>query len=335
MKICFIGYFKDDFDEGVRNVGKSIPDYLMKAEAHIEIVIKNIDILSIFSTSTLRDIRIFKPDIIHLLISPTPLGLIAAKWVSIMNKDSKIIVSGIHPSIPKTKMFSLLKPHLLLSQSSESEHLFRSLGYATRILPNGVNVEKFKPINTYKKIKLRKNYNVPESKYILLHLASLTKERNLDIFCKLQKINNIQVIIIGRIDNRIEPNVVKNLEDSGCIVWINHFSNIEDIYNLSDCYVFPTIDRRACIETPLSVLEAMACNLPVITTRFGALPNLFRSSDGLIFVDDDDEIMNAINKLQSDEINITTREQVLNYSWNNIIKDLINLYIDLIESEVS
>ena len=36
--------------------------------------------------------------------------------------------------------------------------------------------------------------------------------------------------------------------------------------------MFSTVDPKACIETPLSVLEALSCNIPVITTKFGSLP---------------------------------------------------------------
>jgi len=58
--------------------------------------------------------------------------------------------------------------------------------------------------------------------------------------------------------------------------------NIEEIYNLADCYVFPTFKRHNCIDMPLSVMEAMACNIPVISTKFGGLPKIFKEGNGLI-----------------------------------------------------
>ena len=74
--------------------------------------------------------------------------------------------------------------------------------------------------------------------------------------------------------------------------------NIEEVYALSDCYVFPTppMNKINSIEIPLSVLEAMACNLSVITTKFGALPKVFEEGDGLIFVDDGEDGERAIRK---------------------------------------
>ena len=123
--------------------------------------------------------------------------------------------------------------------------------------------------------------------------------------------------------------LVSELEESGCFVWIKHFENIEEIYNLSDCYVFPTVDRRACIETPLSILEAMACNLPVLTTKFGSIPYLFNNEEkGIIFENDEKNFPKNINYLKTVS-KIENRDLILNYSWESVIKTLRKIYAEL------
>ena len=52
---------------------------------------------------------------------------------------------------------------------------------------------------------------------------------------------------------------------------MSYIPEVEDIYRLSDLYLFLAESDTAAIEVPLSVLEAMACNLPVICTPFGGL----------------------------------------------------------------
>ena len=126
--------------------------------------------------------------------------------------------------------------------------------------------------------------------------------------------------------------MLRILKDAGCIVWTNYFPNLEEIYALSDCYVFPTINRRACIETPLSVLEAMACNLPVITTKFGALPRMFKEGEGLFFIKSEREVSKIIEILKNNNLKIKTREKILPYSWEVIGKRLIKIYSELIYS---
>jgi len=58
-----------------------------------------------------------------------------------------------------------------------------------------------------------------------------------------------------------------------------YIKKIEEIYQLSDCYIFPITFEGGGISILLSVLEAMACNLPVVTTKFGGLPAIFKGGD--------------------------------------------------------
>ena len=41
---------------------------------------------------------------------------------------------------------------------------------------------------------------------------------------------------------------VKTLKDNGCKIWIKYFENVEEIYQLSDCYIFPTTDKSCAIK---------------------------------------------------------------------------------------
>ena len=323
MKICLVGHFKSDLDEGVRSVAKSIAKEL----ENTDMIIKKIDINSISNWKNIID---FNPDIIHFILTPTLSGLLVAKLISILSSKSKIIISAIHPSVPQWNILKFLKPDLTLVQSSKSNLIFKSIGFETNFMYNGIDIEKFKPVNDNEKKELRKKYKVPLDKFVILHLASLKRERNLDVFKKIQKEPGNHVIIIGRENEIIDEDLASELEESGCEVWIKHFQNIEEIYNLSDCYIFPTIDDNACIETPLSVLESMACNLPVITTKFGAIPDLFNECNGLFYVTEENEIFTFINKIRNENIEIGTRNEVSIYSLENMANNLVNIYTDLL-----
>lgn len=45
---------------------------------------------------------------------------------------------------------------------------------------------------------------------------------------------------------------------------------------------------------PLSVLEAMACNLPVVTTPFGGLARCFRDTPGLYYAETQEAFQEAV-----------------------------------------
>ena len=319
MRVCIIGHFGDNHDEGVRIVGH---------ELACELQLNGIDVKKINMSSLLQMVKIFTfdPAIIHFVLSPTVLGLIIAKMISQINPRKKIVISAIHPAINERKINQWLAPDLILVQSKNSEVLFSNLGFKTKIFPNGISIKKFFPYELSEKQQIREKYKIPSNKFVILHLASITKERNLEILCNIQKGNDCQVIIIGRVHESMDLEVYTQLKKAGCAVWIEHFPNIEEIYNLADCYVFPTVEKKACIELPLSVLEAMACNIPVITTRFGALPNNFAEGDGLFYYENFDELSSYVKKIMANEVSVRTREKVIHFSWENLIEELKKIY---------
>jgi glycosyltransferase involved in cell wall biosynthesis len=224
-----------------------------------------------------------------------------------------------------------LRPDLILVQSTESESLFKSLGYKTAFLPNGVDITKFRPYDENRKKEIREKMNISTNEFIILHMASLTKERNLSVLAKIQRQGECKVLIIGRENEKFDTNVTDELGSSGCNILIKNFENIEEIYNMADCYVFPTINKKACIEMPLSVLEAMACNLPIITTRFGALPRLFNEGGGIFYIDNEQETTRYIELIRNRKIIIETRKKVLSASWSCVLKKLCEYYDKLLQ----
>ncbi|ASJ06390.1 glycosyltransferase family 4 protein [Thermococcus pacificus] len=321
MRIAVIGHF-DNTDEGTRIVAKTIAQKLEERGLRV----KKINISSI---STFLEIRRFKPDVIHFVIGPTTLGFISTKLLSFSWLRAVTVLSVVHSSIPKKKILSLFRHDIALVQSKDSERVYEELGFNTRFLPNGVDIDKFKPVPIEQKIKLREKYGLPTEKFIILHMASMKRKRNLSVFKTLkQQFSDIEILLIGRENEKnIDWELVKELKSAGCRVWLKHFPEIEEIYQLADCYVFPAKNKTAAIETPLSVLEAMACNIPVITTKFGALPRMFDEGEGLFFVENEDEIVSIIKTLREKrDIPVNTRKKVLKYSWDNIINDLIKIY---------
>lgn len=324
MKICVVSNFSDNFDEGLRNVARSLYAALKKNH--------DVKKVNYYSIPDLISIRQFNPDIIHFVLSPTVYGLVLAKFTSLLNKNSKTIISATNCSIPEwriLKILKLLKVDLVLVQTKLTEDFFKSLGFPTKYFFNSVDIDKFRPMDDSQKTKLRLKYKIPVEKFVLLHVASLTRQRNLDMLMEIQDDKN-QVLIIGRENEKIDLNVFEKLNQKGCKVWLKHFQNIEEVYNLSDCYVFPSKEKNACIETPLSVLEAMACNLPVITTNFGSIPILFQEENGLFFIEEPGDISKILENIS--EVNVNNREKILPFAVDNYLIDLLTLYGEVLNT---
>ena len=91
---------------------------------------------------------------------------------------------------------------------------------------------------------------------------------------------------------------------------------------MADCYLFPVFHATSAIDAPLSVLEAMACNLPIVTTRFGALPGMFQSGNGFYYGDTEEEIVRMV-KQAVEEQDCRTFEMVSPYSWDNAASTIL------------
>lgn len=336
MKICLLGEYSGELDEGMRKVSFHFAEELSKYHQVLAL-----DLGDVFTKFFWISIKNFNLEIIHYIHGPSIKSFILLKIISLYCRNAKTVMSAMCPCFTYLSkgFIPLLKPDLILVQSSETENMFKRMGCKTEFLPCGVDIKKFTPSTARDEEELREKYGLDKEKFIILHIGSIKEGRNVQLLGKLQKDNN-QVVIIGAVSMGINKLMAQRLEKSRCFVWARYFKNIEEIYTMADCYIFPTIYKKDTlgrviadsIEMPLSVLEAMSCNLPVITTKFGALPRIFEEGDGLFFVEREEEFVNALKEIKN-SINVKTREKVLPYSWDNIGKKLEEIYFKLRDGE--
>lgn len=332
MKICLLGEYSGDIDEGMKKISLHLAKELSKKHKVLTIDLKNI-----FQFRSLKSINYFKPDIIHYIHGPSVKSLILLKIINMYFKNAKTIVFATHPSFTSISehFIPLLKPDIVLTQSFKSENMFKKFGCRTKFMPCGVDIEEFFPISDKRKEELREIYGIDKEKFMILHVGSIKEGRNIRLFGKLQG-NNNQVVIVGALSPGIDRKTLQYLKDKGCIVWTKYFKNIYEIYAMADCYIFSVLNKdnvfgkpvADSIEIPLSVLEAMACNLPIISYNFGALSRIFQEGDGFFFIDEDkdfDKLLKDVKNIR----NINTREKIAKYSWKNITEEIEKIYIEL------
>lgn len=337
MRICLLGDFTGTPDEGMKNISKTVRDKLsLKQEV---LALNSRDVLK---RSILDNIRSFRPEVIHYLHGPTIRSIVLLKSLkAVLGNNVKAISSATRPYFSKYSRWAipLLKPDLILTQSSKFESFFKEMGCRVEFLPNGVDCKKFAPVSETEKFHIRNELGLPQNKKIILHVGHIKANRKLEVFKKIQEIDNVQVVIVGGATEAADETLLKDLQESGIKVFHKYYKDISQFYKMSDLYVFPVKDagnklpkeynQVGAIDLPLSVMEAMSCNLPVITTRFGALQRLFEPGDGLLFCQVEDDILNAVKKA-STEILSNTRQKVLPYNWDRVVEQLERVYQEIV-----
>lgn len=145
---------------------------------------------------------------------------------------------------------------------------------------------------------------------------------------RVQNIENTQVVVIGSTSYPEDKKLVQKLKKSGIIIISNYIENIEELYQSADCYLFPVFSESACIEIPLSVLEAMACNLPVVSTRFGGLSNLVSEQNGFFYAETEEEILSKIcfaKKISAPG----TQNLIKELSWQSVVQQILTDSLEL------
>jgi len=322
MRICLLGSLSSSqLDEGMKNVAFHLMREITKDHSLL-----GLDPRGCTSFTFWRQIKAFRPEIIHYTSGPTIRSLLLLRLLKTLIPDSKTVVYALHPWFGSNVVFFIrfVKPDLVLVQSDRTKKLFTRWGCQTRFLPNGVATQRFKPLNLHMRVNIRKRLNVPEDKFVILHVGPVKENRGLKDLIHLQ-VGDQQVLIVGSPSTGYDPATMKLLEERGCMVWRRYFEDIENIYGLSDCYVFPTRDPLHAIEMPLSVLEAMSCNLPVISYAFGGLPSFFHEGEGLAFHQTTNGMIQNLNEIRAG-MSIQTRRKVRAMDWTDIGSRLKDVY---------
>jgi glycosyltransferase involved in cell wall biosynthesis len=198
-------------------------------------------------------------------------------------------------------------------------------------VPLGVDLERFTPVTPSRKTELRAKYGIGQEDFIALHVGHMSEGRNIRALAQVQDGGNQVLIAASTFFNHDAP-LIRDLEAHGVRFVTGYLDSVQEAYQLADCYVFPTISERACISQPLSVLEAMACNLPVITTRFGGLPGLFpNEGGGLLYADSLPELATKVSQVRHSfrHVSPRTREMVEQYSWDRTGQDILGFLEEL------
>lgn len=219
MRICVLSDYSGRLDEGVTNTAFYLDRELSPRHQLLHLCLK--PYRNLLSPRFWGSIRAFHPEIIHFIPGPTIKSFMIVRALKSYYPQAKTVMSATHPALSSlSKRFvPWLKPDLILAQTSESEAMFTRLSCRTRVLPSGVDTQKFLPVPPEVKQELRRKFHLDEGKQIVLHVGPIKKGRNVLFFNRVQQEKDTRVLIVGSLTVPMEREVYRSLVKGGCLIW--------------------------------------------------------------------------------------------------------------------
>jgi len=206
-----------------------------------------------------------------------------------------------------------------------------------KLIPNGVDVEKYKPISYEQKTQLKEEHGF-DNKIIGITVGRLIPRKNIDFLIKLwadviKLIPQATLIVIGEGKERRKLEyLVKEKDLSNHIILKGSFSEdmVLKFMKLSDFFLLSSKSEGVSN----AMLEAMSCALPVIAFRIGGTEELIENGKNgfLCDVENFNTYKRSIENLCMDKnlrenLGFEARKKIIQrYSIENISEKYIKMY---------
>lgn len=368
MKILFVTRpITENLDEGskknVWQIASNIKDnhfYLTIDHRHNPITVKNktnINFVKIFSNQKLNIFQKIKLlaflifenrsiDIYHFFFVPTLLSSKLFFYITkLKNKKSIQSVPALHKDNLNIKSINnILFGDVIVVYSAYTAQKLKKIGFRNvRQIKPGIDLTRY--YNRSDKKSIRSYYDLPVNKIIVLFSGELSRLNSLNLLLSIINLvlpTTEEVLFVISCPTRLAKDVKSlnriekiifdnNLEKR--VILLKQVKDFSTLLSACDIFLYPVSSMVGKIEIPLTLLEAMATELPIIVSDVEPLKEIFKLDAGIIVpFDDKTAFVQAILKLAKDaslrkRMGWLGRKIIENhYSLNSMIKDYEELY---------
>ena len=178
-------------------------------------------------------------------------------------------------------------------------------------IPNGVDINKFTPLEQIEKHSLRVKRNLPEEAITFAYCGRLTHEKGLSSLLRVWKevasrFENVHLLLIGSGDGMslsCETQLKDFVSENGLEKQVTFTGPVEDVaayLSCADIFVLPSLTEALGI----ALIEAQLCGIPAIATRVGGIPDVVTHEvNGLLIAPENDaELLDAAMELVNDSV---------------------------------
>lgn len=185
-------------------------------------------------------------------------------------------------------------------------------------IPNGVDLERFKPQG--------EKFNTKLIKPIVLAVGAFTEQKRMDLVIKaVARLKRVSLLIVGGAGDLKEKLTVegKRLLDDRFEVMSVPFTEMPKVYRVADIFTLPSASSEAFGNV---LVEAMASGLPVIATNDPIRREIVGDAGVLVDPTNTNEYMAALQKALNTNWEGKPRKRAENFSWDEIAKKYEGLF---------
>jgi glycosyltransferase involved in cell wall biosynthesis len=212
-------------------------------------------------------------------------------------------------------------------------------------IPNSVDNSLFRPVSASEKREIRNQLDISGKTKLVIFTGRLVSYKGLPMLLRVwerirEKHPNAGLVLVGggsldihNCETELRDYVqIRNLQES--VFFAGEVHNVHTYLQASDIFVFPT-EKEAF---GISLIEAMACGLPVIATAVGGLKDILEHGKNgwVVRAGDEDGLHQALHRMLSDPVlaeslGQTARQTVQErYSAQQVTQAYVDLFKKLL-----
>lgn len=179
-----------------------------------------------------------------------------------------------------------------------------------------------------------------QKQFTFITIGRMSEQKNQQLLLKSFRIlvnnyKNVKLIFVG--DGVLKDDLLKLTNDLKLNDYIEYVGNVNDVENylkIADAFVLSSIYEGL----PMTILEAMAASLPIISTNVGGVKDIVTNNGILVKVDENDLAKAMLSLIENEklcnEFKNNSYENAKNYDLSKIVKEYEELYFLYLKKKV-
>jgi glycosyltransferase involved in cell wall biosynthesis len=207
-------------------------------------------------------------------------GRLAARWASVPVVCSALHSTGWPDGVGRlNRLLTPITDAFIGVAEPHARHLVQREGFPqekVRVIPNGVDTDQFRPAADV--ATLRQAMEIPADAPVAGIVAALRPEKNHGLFLQAaaevtRRIPSAVFLVVGDGPERATlERLARELGLTDNVRFLGSRSDVPQILSLLDVFVLTSHNEA----NPVSILEAMSCERPVVATSVGSIAEAVR-----------------------------------------------------------